>query len=160
MARNQAVRHDVLTHVIAGVRFTALIVVTELIVARGSQRSAAAPRLADHWHGGRRPGRSRGPARSACHPLTQVVGSTRTERTAGISARLRVSLATTVAAVGIFPGRDAIVRLVGAVLMEQNDEWTEARRYMGLEVLAKMTAPANPAACPAEQVNGIEAISA
>jgi putative transposase len=36
---------------------------------------------------------------------------------------------------GIFPSREAILRLVGAVLAGQNGEWTEARRDMGPEVL-------------------------
>ncbi len=40
--------------------------------------------------------------------------------------------------VGIFPNDESIVRLVGALMIETNDEWAAARRYMGLESLARI----------------------
>jgi putative transposase len=42
--------------------------------------------------------------------------------------------------VDIFPDRASIIRLVGAVLAEQHDEWIEGRRYFGFDVLSRARA--------------------
>src|SRR5215210_1332313 len=43
--------------------------------------------------------------------------------------------------VGIFPNEDSITRLIGAVLMEANDEWQLQHRYMQIEGMAELAAP-------------------
>jgi Transposase, Mutator family len=44
--------------------------------------------------------------------------------------------------VGIFPSEPSIVRLIGAVLLEQNDEWQLRHRYMQVEAMAELASPA------------------
>ena len=44
--------------------------------------------------------------------------------------------------VGIFPSEASITRPIGAVLLEQNDEWQLQHRHMQVEAMAELTPPA------------------
>ena len=81
-------------------------------------------RGADGQVRGRRPGAPELPeGASAADSLDQPV------------ERLNAEIKRRTDVVGIFPNEAAIVRLVGALLLEQNDEWQLQRRYLQLEGL-------------------------
>ena len=48
--------------------------------------------------------------------------------------------------VGIFPNEGSIIRLIGAVLLEANDEWQTQHRYIQTEAMAELTPPTIDAA--------------
>ena len=60
--------------------------------------------------------------------------------------RLNKEIKRRTAVVGIFPNRAAVIRLVGMVLAEQDDEWQDGRRYFRPETMAAIDA------LPAEEV--------
>ena len=68
------------------------------------------------------------PPSTTCWPTARIASTNPLERlNAEINRRTNV--------VGICPNEAAIVRLVGAILLEQNDEWSVQRRYMALETM-------------------------
>src|SRR4051794_18474750 len=50
--------------------------------------------------------------------------------------------------VGIFPNDEAVIRLVGALMLEQSDEGAVSRRYFSLESLARLADTHTPLSCP------------
>ncbi|GAA5141672.1 IS256 family transposase [Pseudonocardia adelaidensis] len=76
------------------------------------------------------------------------------------SERLNREIRRRTDVVGIFPDRDALIRLVGAVLAEQHDEWAEGRRYLGLDVLARARLSAVPDTTTGEEVTTTDTIPA
>ena len=89
---------------------------------------------ARHLHGQRR-GR-----RAGLHGLPRAQHRTKLHSTNPLE-RLNKEVKRRADVVGIFPNEDSIVRLIGAVLLEANDEWQLLSRYMQVEAMAELNPP-------------------
>jgi transposase-like protein len=61
-------------------------------------------------------------------------------RSTNLLDRLNKEIARRSDVVGIYPNGESLVRLAGALLIEQNDEWLVGRRYLSAESLAELYA--------------------
>lgn len=77
------------------------------------------------------------------HDVLAFMGFPRAHRTQIHSTnpleRLNAEVKRRTNVVGIFPNDRAVIRLVGAMMLEQNDEWSLQRRYMQLEGLQSLS---------------------
>ena len=86
-----------------------------------------------------------------CCPISTSPSSTAASCTAtNPLERLNKEVKRRADVVGIFPNEAAIIRLIGAVLLEQNDEWQLQHRYMQVEAMVELSAA--PAAADPRQI--------
>jgi hypothetical protein len=62
--------------------------------------------------------------------------------------------------VGIFPNDACVIRLAGALLIEQNDEWLVCRRYLSAESMSQLDAPPDPSQRESENNKDVTELNA